>query len=245
MSWSTNCCAEPTWQVAHLALRFIRSRVSYIPSSTDVKCGQLAVVCGPSQPEAGPWQFSQLTPSSMPKVWARFSLGTSREWQIRHFWAWSGRPIFKILPMRSETGLESTLKALACLSCPAQMVYSFWKMRVTVLGWTLPWQLLAAQLPAPLYLPMAAGAEACANKTGVSDGARAGAITASAISSRLQLLGIASTNKGTARHTRTVRSGLPLLLLLPIEINENPKRRFACGQVQPFAIRFANSGAVE
>ncbi len=40
--------------------------------------------------------------------------------------------------MRSETGLESTEKALACLSCAIQMLYSFWKMRVTILGCTLP-----------------------------------------------------------------------------------------------------------
>src|SRR5450432_2942867 len=55
--------------------------------------------------------------------------------------------------MRMETGLERTWKARACLSCPAQMLYSFCGTRVTVLGRMLPWQLLAAQPPAPLYLP--------------------------------------------------------------------------------------------
>src|SRR5581483_864430 len=33
------------------------------------------------------------------------------------------------------------------------MLYSFCQIRVTVLAPTLPWQLLAAQLPGPLYLP--------------------------------------------------------------------------------------------
>ena len=58
-------------------MRFTRSRVSYIPSATDCACVQPRVVCSPSQADAGPWQFSQLTPSFNSKVLARCSGGTS------------------------------------------------------------------------------------------------------------------------------------------------------------------------
>jgi hypothetical protein len=34
------------------------------------------------------------------------------------------------------------------------MLYSFWRMRVTVFGCTLPWQLLAAHPPGPTYFPV-------------------------------------------------------------------------------------------
>src|SRR4029077_7986117 len=63
--------------------------------------------------------------------------------------------MFRVFPIRSETGVLRTAKAFACLSCAIQIVYSFWKMRVVVFGCTLPWQLLAAHPPGPLYLPAA------------------------------------------------------------------------------------------
>jgi hypothetical protein len=34
------------------------------------------------------------------------------------------------------------------------MLYSFWKILVTVFGCTLPWQLLAAHPPGPTYFPV-------------------------------------------------------------------------------------------
>src|SRR6516165_851869 len=58
--------------------------------------------------------------------------------------------------MRMDTGLESTVYARACLSCAAQILNSFCFIRIggVSLGLTLPWQLLAAHPPGPLYFPM-------------------------------------------------------------------------------------------
>src|SRR5512138_2170762 len=81
------------------------------------------------------------------------SWGTSSAWQARHLCSVLGALIFRIFAMRSDTGLDSTMKARECLSCAAQMLYSFCGMRVSDLGRTLPWQLLAAQPPGPLNMP--------------------------------------------------------------------------------------------
>src|SRR5262245_10727771 len=102
-------------------------------------------VCGPSQPDAGPWQFSQLTPSLISKLCARSSAFTARAWHARHFSLWLGAAFSpRILPILTETSFDSTWYARACLSCPAQIVYSFWGIRVTVFGRMLPWHALDA-----------------------------------------------------------------------------------------------------
>ena len=91
---------------------------------------------------------------------ARFGAGRESEWQARHFGASSDFPMPRMRPMRSPTGLVSALYARECLSCTTQMLYSFWKMRVSARGLTLPWQLVAAQPPGPTYLPVSLGAPA-------------------------------------------------------------------------------------
>jgi len=46
----------------------------------------------------------------------------------------------------------SAEEARLCLSCKIQVEYSFCKMRLPTTGFTLPWQLVAAQEPGPIYL---------------------------------------------------------------------------------------------
>ena len=53
--------------------RKVTLRVSVIPSASDFSWDQERVVCGPSQAEAGPWQFSQDTPSEIAKARPRCS----------------------------------------------------------------------------------------------------------------------------------------------------------------------------
>src|ERR1700733_11149219 len=40
------------------------------------------------------------------------------------------------------------------------MLYSFWKMRLSARGFTLPWQLVELQEPGPVYLLASAGGSA-------------------------------------------------------------------------------------
>jgi hypothetical protein len=41
--------------------------------------------------------------------------------------------------------------ARLCLSCKIQVVYSVCRMRLSATGFTLPWQLVAAHEPGPIY----------------------------------------------------------------------------------------------
>src|SRR5215471_13950136 len=54
--------------------------------------------------------------------------------------------------MRSPTSPVKALYARLCLSCSIQVEYSFCRMRLPATGFTLPWQLVAAQEPGPMYL---------------------------------------------------------------------------------------------
>ena len=58
---------------------------------------------------------------------------------------------FRMRAMRWPTGLVSAWYARLCLSCKIQVEYSFWKTRLPAIGFTLPWQLVAAQEPGPMY----------------------------------------------------------------------------------------------
>jgi hypothetical protein len=40
------------------------------------------------------------------------------------------------------------------------MLYSFWKIRLSARGFTLPWQLVELQEPGPVYLLVSAGGRA-------------------------------------------------------------------------------------
>src|SRR5882762_10777991 len=53
--------------------------------------------------------------------------------------------------MRSPTSPVSAWYARLCLSCKIQVVYSVCRMRLSATGLTLPWQLVAAQEPGPIY----------------------------------------------------------------------------------------------
>src|SRR5258707_15884577 len=53
--------------------------------------------------------------------------------------------------MRSPTSPVSAWYARLCLSCKIQVVYSVCRMRLSATGFTLPWQLVAAQDPGPIY----------------------------------------------------------------------------------------------
>src|SRR6185369_13523419 len=106
----------------------------------------------PSQLEAGPWQFSQLTPSLLSKVRARWATGTSSEWQARHLCSVSGCARPRIFPIRCPIGLVSTSYALVCLSFITQVLYSFCRTEVSLRGCTPPWQLGELQEPGPLNI---------------------------------------------------------------------------------------------
>src|SRR4029077_4538255 len=43
---------------------------------------------------------------------------------------------------------------LECLSFTIQVLYSFWRTRFSIRGWMLPWQLLEAHDPGPVYFPV-------------------------------------------------------------------------------------------
>src|SRR5580704_4960569 len=53
--------------------------------------------------------------------------------------------------MRSPMSPVSAWYAWLCLSFTIQVEYSFCKMRLPATGLTLPWQLVAAQEPGPMY----------------------------------------------------------------------------------------------
>src|SRR5580698_2704549 len=129
------------------------SRVSTIPSATDFACGQSRSVCGPSQPDAGPWQLSQLTPSLTSNVRDRSSAGGFSVWHARHFAAVSALPSPKIPAMRSPTAPVSALYACACLSFTIHVLYSFCSTSLMFCGVIAPWQAVEAQDPGPVYFP--------------------------------------------------------------------------------------------
>ena len=95
--------------------------VSRMPSWTLVggARSQSLTVCAPSHPAAGPWQFSQLTPSHVEGLRALISGETESAWQARHFWFWfGGDSKFRIFPMRSETSLRKHLVSPRMLVLP-------------------------------------------------------------------------------------------------------------------------------
>src|SRR5216684_3700155 len=53
--------------------------------------------------------------------------------------------------MRSPTSPVSDWYARLCLSFKIQVVYSVCRMRLSATGFTLPWQLVAAHDPGPIY----------------------------------------------------------------------------------------------
>lgn len=123
-----------------------------MPSATDFSCGQSRVVCGPSHAEAGPWQDSQETPSEISNGRPRCSGVVFSAWQARHLGDCSAVELsFRMRAMRSPTSPVSTWYARLCLSCNIHVEYSFCKMRLPAIGLTLPWQLVAAQEPGPMY----------------------------------------------------------------------------------------------
>jgi hypothetical protein len=96
-------------------------------------------VCGPSQPEADPWQFSQDTPSEISNARPRCSGGGFNAWHAKHFGASSAfAPNFKIRAMRSPTSPVNAWYARLCLSWMIQVEYSFCKIRLPAMGFTLP-----------------------------------------------------------------------------------------------------------
>lgn len=54
--------------------------------------------------------------------------------------------------MRSPTSLVSAWYARLCLSFTIHVEYSFCRIRLPATGLTLPWQLVAAHEPGPMYL---------------------------------------------------------------------------------------------
>src|SRR3974390_3313725 len=54
--------------------------------------------------------------------------------------------------MRSPTSPVRAWKARLCLSCKIHVEYSFCRIRLPATGLTLPWQLVAAHEPGPMYL---------------------------------------------------------------------------------------------
>ena len=53
--------------------------------------------------------------------------------------------------MRSPTSPVSAWYARLCLSCKIHVEYSFCRILLPATGLTLPWQLVAAQEPGPMY----------------------------------------------------------------------------------------------
>ena len=67
--------------------------------------------------------------------------------------------------MRSPMSPVSAAYAWLCLSLTIQVEYSFCRMRLPITGLTLPWQLVAAQDPGPIYFtgsPLESGSSAAA-----------------------------------------------------------------------------------
>src|SRR4029077_7679537 len=123
-----------------------------MPIATDFSCVCSRGVCGPSHAEAGPWQFSQLTPSEMANARPRCSGAVYSAWHARHLGDSSAfAPSFRIRAMRSPTSPVSAWYARLCLSFKIQVLYSVCRMRLSETGFTLPWQLVAAQEPGPMY----------------------------------------------------------------------------------------------
>src|SRR6202035_4870075 len=119
----------------------------------DFSCVHCLSVCGPSHADDGPWQFSQDTPSAISKGRPRCVGVVYRAWQAKHFGASSAlEPSFKMRAMRSPMSPVSAWYALLCLSLTIHVEYSFCRMRLSATGLTLPWQLVAAQEPGPMYL---------------------------------------------------------------------------------------------
>ena len=54
--------------------------------------------------------------------------------------------------MRSPTSPVNAWYARLCLSLMIHVEYSFCKIRLPAMGFTLPWQLVAAHEPGPMYL---------------------------------------------------------------------------------------------
>src|SRR5208282_4935181 len=65
-----------------------------------------------------------------------------------------------MLAMRSPTLPVNASKDLECLSFTIHVLYSFWRTSFSVRGKMLPWQLVEAQEPGPVYLPAPSGAVA-------------------------------------------------------------------------------------
>ena len=74
--------------------------------------GAGGLALGPSQPLAGPWHASQLTPSRA-NASAFLPADASSVWQARHFGAECAAPRPSVPAMRTEVGFDSTSVARA------------------------------------------------------------------------------------------------------------------------------------
>jgi hypothetical protein len=110
------------------------------------------VACGPSHADAGPWQLSQLTPSEISNARPRCSGVVESVWHAKHFPDSSALvPSLRMRAILSPPSLVSAWYARLCLSFKIQVVYSVCRIRLSTTGLTLPWQLVAAQEPGPMY----------------------------------------------------------------------------------------------
>src|SRR6202023_1060871 len=85
MVWSTSLPSVPRWQVRHFSERSATFEMLYIPNLTESSVLASFRICDSSQPEAGPWQLSQLTPSLMSKSRSLWLGEVASAWQARHF----------------------------------------------------------------------------------------------------------------------------------------------------------------
>src|SRR5437868_11677075 len=81
--------------------------------------------------------------------------------------------------MRPPISLVSAWYARLCLSFKIHVLYSVCKIRLPATGFTLPWQLVAAHDPGPIYFCCSALDFADSAKMGIAK-ASIGALTASA-----------------------------------------------------------------
>src|SRR6202030_1514 len=97
--------------------------------------------------------LSQDTPSEVSNVRPRCWGAVYNAWHARHFGASSALALsFRMRAMRSPTSPVSSGYARLCLSLRIHVEYSSCRMRLFATGFTLPWQLVAAQDPGPMYL---------------------------------------------------------------------------------------------